>query len=261
MNEIEGFVQIALQAARAAGEIQLRNQGTNLEIDSKSNDSDLVTRTDKECEAEIQRIIHAQHPDHAFLGEEGGTTGASPYRWIVDPLDGTVNYAHGFPFFCVSIALEIAGQTVLGVVHDPNRSETFTATLQGGAFLNNQAIRVSATPSLAGGRAMLATGFPYDEQEAIRMLEAFRRFLAFRIPIRRPGAAAIDLCYVACGRLDGFYETKLNAWDCAAANLIIAEAGGRVTNFRDQPYQFEDRKLIASNGLVHAQMVEILREL
>lgn len=261
MEDPSGYLQTALQAARAAGEIQLRNQGTNLEIDTKSNDSDLVTRTDTECEAEIRRIVHARYPDHAFLGEEGGDTGSSPYRWIVDPLDGTVNYAHGFPFFCVSIALEVNGQTVLGVVHDPNRFETFTATLGGGAFLNDKPVRVSTTPRLEGGRAMLATGFPYDEQEAIRMLEAFRRFLAFKLPIRRPGAAAIDLCYVACGRLDGFYETKLNAWDCAAANLIITEAGGRVTNFRDEPYRFEDRKLIASNGLVHPQMVEILREL
>jgi myo-inositol-1(or 4)-monophosphatase len=262
VEALEGYLQIALTAARAAGAIQLRNQGTNLEIDTKSNESDLVTRTDKECEAEIQRIVLAQYPDHAFLGEETGNSGSSRHRWIVDPLDGTVNYAHGFPFFCVSVALEIDAQVAVGVVFDPNRNETFTAIKGGGAFLNDKPIRVSHAPTLEGGRTMLATGFPYDKSEALRMLEAFKRFLDFGLPIRRPGAAALDLCYIACGRLDGFYESKLHAWDCAAANLVIQEAGGTVTNFRGEPYQYEvERKLIASNGRIHGAMVEILQDL
>ncbi len=262
MESLGQYLDIALQAARAAGAIQLRNQGTNLEIDSKSNESDLVTRTDKECEAEIRRIILTQYPDHAFLGEEGGTSGSSRYRWIVDPLDGTVNYAHGFPFFCASVALEIDAQAVVGVVYDPNRFETFTATKGSGALMNGQPIRVTTVPTLEGGRTMLATGFPYDKSEALRMLEALTRFMDYGLPIRRPGAAALDLCYVACGRLDGFYESKLQAWDCAAANLIIQEAGGSVTNFRGEPYQYEaEKKLIASNGLIHAKMIEILRDL
>lgn len=262
MESLEEYLQIALTAARAAGAIQLRNQGTNLEIDSKSNESDLVTRTDTECEAEIRRIVLAQFPDHAFLGEEGGTSGSSRHRWIVDPLDGTVNYAHGFPFFCVSVALEIDGQVVVGVVFDANRNETFTAIRSEGARLNGTPIRVSSVASLDGGRTMLATGFPYDKTEALRMLDAFKRFLDYGLPIRRPGAAALDLCYIACGRLDGFYESKLNAWDCAAANLIIQEAGGTVTNFRGEVYSYEaEKKLIASNGQIHAAMVEILRDL
>lgn len=262
MESLGPYLDIALQAARAAGDIQIRNQGTNLEIDSKSNESDLVTRTDKECEAEIRRIILAQYPDHAFLGEEGGTSGGGRCRWIVDPLDGTVNYAHGFPFFCVSVALEIDGQVAVGVVFDPNRNETFTATIGSGALMNAQPIHVSHVPTLEGGRTMLATGFPYDKTEALRMLEALTRFMDYGLPIRRPGAAALDLCYIACGRLDGFYESKLQAWDCAAANLIIQEAGGTVTNFRGEPYQYEiERKLIASNGLIHARMIEILHDL
>jgi myo-inositol-1(or 4)-monophosphatase len=264
MESLETYLQIALQAARAAGAIQLRNQGTNLEIDTKSNESDLVTRTDKECEAEIQRIILAKYPDHAFLGEETGSSisGSSSHRWIVDPLDGTVNYAHGFPFFCVSVALEIDGQVAVGVVYDPNRNETFTATKGGGAFMDDKPIRVSSVPTLKGGRTMLATGFPYDKSEALRMLEALKRFMDYGLPIRRPGAAALDLCYIACGRLDGFYESKLQAWDCAAANLIIQEAGGTVTNFRGEPYQYElEKKLIATNGHIHDEMMAVLRDL
>ncbi len=254
---LEPFLNLAVRAAHAAGAIQLRNLGTDLNIDQKSNDSDLVTRTDKECEATIRGMILETFPDHAILGEEGGMEGSSRFEWIVDPLDGTVNYAHGFPFFCVSIGLEINGVPSVGVVFDANRGELFTATIGGGAFMNKKKITVSSQATLTG-RAMLATGFPYDQNTAIIALEVFKRFLAKGLPIRRPGAAALDLCYVACGRLDGFWEYKLQAWDCAAGNLIIAEAGGKVTNFAGEPYRYENKKLVASNGFVHAEMLETI---
>jgi myo-inositol-1(or 4)-monophosphatase len=257
VTSLETFLALAVRAAHAAGEIQLRNLGTDLGIDEKTSDSDLVTRTDKECEATIRQLILAAHPDHAILGEEGGQQGSSRFEWIVDPLDGTVNYAHGFPFFCVSIGLEIDGVPSLGVVFDPNRNETFTTTRGGGAFLNGKRIAVSAQAKLTG-RAMLATGFPYDTATALVAVEVFKRFLAKGLPIRRPGAAALDLCYVACGRIDAFWEYKLNAWDCAAGNLMILEAGGQVTNFTGEPYVYASKKLVASNGLLHQEMLETI---
>ena len=246
-----------MSAARAAGAIQIANVGQDLGISSKSTDSDLVTRVDKECEALIRAAILTAFPTHAILGEEGGNVGDGEFQWIVDPLDGTVNYAHGFPFFCVSIGLEETGERVVGVVFDPNRNELFHAVKGGGAFMNGAAISVSSIAEL-GGRAMLATGFPYDTAAAMDALEVFKHFLALGLPVRRPGAAAIDLCYVACGRIDGFFEYKLQAWDCAAAILIIEEAGGCVSNFAGSPYNYADKKIVATNGHLHAQMLEVI---
>jgi myo-inositol-1(or 4)-monophosphatase len=254
---LSAFLETAVTAARAAGAIQLRNVGADLGIDTKSNDSDLVTRVDKECEALIRAQILTAFSDHAILGEEGGNIGEGTHQWIVDPLDGTVNYAHGFPFYCVSIGLEISGERVVGVVYDPNRDELFHAVKGGGAFLNGNSIRVSSLAQL-GGRAMLATGFPYDPAAALQALEVFKQFLGLGLPVRRPGAAAIDLCYVACGRIDGFFEYKLNAWDCAAAILIIEEAGGRVTNFAGGRYEYADKKIVASNAHLHDAMLGVI---
>ncbi len=252
MNE---FLKVAIAAANAAAEIHKKYAGKDLNIKTKSNDSDLVTIVDKKSEEKIREIISASFPDHAFLGEESGASNnASQYRWIVDPLDGTVNYAHGFPFYCVSVALEISGVRSIGVVQDSVRDEIFVAVRGQGATLNGKPIRVSNTPELRGA-AMLATGFPYNTEAALGSLEVFSRFLAKGIPIRRPGAAALDLCYVACGRLDGFWETKLNAWDCAAGILIIEEAGGTVTGFAGQEYLYDDKRIVASNGTVHKEMI------
>ena len=256
-TDLQRFLEVAVKAARAAGAIQLANVGADLGITHKSSDSDLVTRVDQECEAVIRDCVLGAFPDHAILGEEGGNVGSSEYQWIVDPLDGTVNYAHGFPFYCVSIGLEVRGQRVIGVVFDPNRNELFHATLGGGAYLNDSPIRVSSINEL-GGRAMLATGFPYDTTAALEALEVFKHFLALGLPVRRPGAAAIDLCYVACGRIDGFFEYKLQAWDCAAAILIIEEAGGRVTNFAGGAYQYADKKIVATNAHLHAPILEVI---
>jgi myo-inositol-1(or 4)-monophosphatase len=251
------FLETAIAAAREAGQIQLRHLGGDLGISSKSSDSDLVTLVDKACEAAIRTRILGAHPDHAILGEEGGNVGSGTHQWIVDPLDGTVNYAHGFPFFCVSIGLEVNGERAVGVVYDPVRDELFHAVKGDGAFLNGKAVRVSKQTEL-NGRAMLATGFPYDPQSALEALEIFRRFLGLGLPIRRPGAAALDLCYVACGRIDGFFEYKLNAWDCAAAMLVIDEAGGKTSNFLGRDYEYADRKLVASNRLIHDAMLSVI---
>ncbi len=258
MNNLELYLQTALKAAAAAAEIQLEHLGGDLGIESKSNDSDLVTVVDKACEETIRKIILAAHPDHSILGEEGGSVGTGSYEWIVDPLDGTVNYAHGFPFFCVSIALEIDGVRAVGVIHDPNRHEVFTGVRGGGVFLNGKPIKVSSIAQLSG-RAMLATGFPYDTQAALVSVEIFKKFLALGLPVRRPGAAALDLAYIACGRIDGFFEYKLNAWDCAAGILMIEEAGGRVSSFTGETYLYDDKKIVASNGLIHDAMLGIIQ--
>ena len=257
--DLQRFLEVAVSASKTAGAIQIANVGKDLGISSKSTDSDLVTRVDKECEAVIRAAILTAFPDHAILGEEGGNVGEGEFQWIVDPLDGTVNYAHGFPFFCVSIGLEVNSQRVVGVVFDPNRNELFHATLGGGAYLNGATISVSSIAEL-GGRAMLATGFPYDTAASMDALEVFKHFLALGLPVRRPGAAAIDLCYVACGRIDGFFEYKLQAWDCAAAILIIEEAGGRVSNFAGSAYNYTDKKIVATNGHLHARMLDVINQ-
>ncbi len=257
MEAFEQYLQVAQEAAHAAGRIQQRLIGSDLDIRTKTSQSDLVTRADRECEEVIRGHILNTYSGHAVLGEEEGSRGTSAYRWVVDPLDGTVNYAHGFPFFCVSIALEIEGTLVIGVVHDPSRQETFTAIRGQGAQLNGNPIQVSDVSAL-DGRAMLATGFPYQAEQALDALAIFQRFLALGLPIRRPGAAALDLCYVACGRFDGFWESKLKPWDCAAGNLIIEEAGGRVSNFQGQPHKLDEPCLVASNTLLHEAMLKII---
>jgi myo-inositol-1(or 4)-monophosphatase len=255
--EFKPYLDIAVKAAQAAGQLQREHVGLEIEVNSKSVESDLVTIVDAKCEETIRNIILESFPLHQILGEEGGSVGESDHVWIVDPLDGTVNYAHGFPFYCVSIALEINHARVVGVVYDSIRDELFTATKGGGAFLNGNEIKVSSQATLTG-RAMLATGFPYDTSTALLALEVFKRFLALGLPIRRPGAAALDLCYVACGRIDGFFEYKLNAWDCAAGILLIEEAGGQVSNFGGQTYAYADKKIVASNKHVHQAMIDTI---
>ncbi|HEX2864413.1 MAG TPA: inositol monophosphatase family protein [Deinococcales bacterium] len=259
MTDYSRFLDTAVRAARRAGGLHLSYRGGELGIQTKSTEADLVTVVDRAAEEAIREEILADFPDHAILGEEGGEAGgsASGALWVVDPLDGTVNYAHGFPFYCVSIALDLDGRTVVGAVLDAVHDELFTATLGGGAFLNGRPIHVSAVAELTP-RSMLATGFPYDVEGALASLTVFQRFLLRNIPVRRPGAAALDLCSVACGRFDGFWEGKLNAWDCAAGNLIIQEAGGTVTNVRGEPFRYEDRPVVASNGLIHQAILDVL---
>lgn len=250
------FLHTAIRAAQAAARIHQHYVGRELGIDTKSNEIDLVTRVDRESEARIREILLSTYPDHVVLGEEEGQDGDAPYRWIVDPLDGTLNYAHGFPFYCVSIGLEINGQIEVGVVLDSVRHELFTATRGGGAFLNGAPVSVTAESDLR--KSMLATGFAYHPGNAADNVAVFGRMMGRCRALRRPGAAALDLAYVACGRLDGFWELKLNPWDVAAGVLLVTEAGGRITGGSGQPYRLGDGVLAASNGPLHETMLAAL---
>ena len=247
--ETAALLEDAIHAARLAQGIHRYYQAKGFATESKTVVSDLVTEADREAEAAIRSYLLGRHPDHAFLGEEGGAEGGGRYRWIVDPLDGTVNFAHRFPFYAVSVALERDGELLLGVVLDAVHDELFTAVRGGGARLNGAPIRVSQTAELK--RSLLATGFPYDVDRVPEAVEYFRRVLAHGVPVRRPGAAALDLAYVAAGRIDGFWEMKLNPWDVAAGVLLIEEAGGRVTDLKGRPYALGGRYIVASNGRLH----------
>ncbi|MFY9270870.1 MAG: inositol monophosphatase family protein, partial [Candidatus Manganitrophaceae bacterium] len=197
-------------------------------------------------------------PDHQILAEEGhDRTGASPYRWVIDPLDGTTNYTHHFPFFCVSIGVEIKGKVHLGVVFDPVRNELFFAEKGKGAFLNGRPIRVSAVRALR--ESLLVTGFVREVQTDPVNFDPFINFTMRVQGVRRTGSAALDLCYVACGRFDGFWELKLHPWDTAAGSIILTEAGGRLTDFSGKGYSIYDKEMLASNGKLHRQMIDVLQ--
>ncbi|AWR85347.1 inositol monophosphatase family protein [Meiothermus taiwanensis] len=254
--DLRAYLQTALDAAYLAKGIHQYYQEKGFTQSSKSTPTDLVTQADHESEAAIRELIAARHPDHVVLGEEQGQDKEGAFRWIVDPLDGTVNYAHGFPFYAVSIGLEAHGEVVLGVVLDTARGELFTATKGGGAYLNGRPIRVSTRSTLVG--SLLATGFPYDVSKDTENLTYFQRALTKGLMVRRPGAAALDLAYVAAGRLDGFWEVKLNPWDVAAGWLIVSEAGGRVSGLQGEDYRLGNRYLVASNGLIHQPLLDTL---
>jgi myo-inositol-1(or 4)-monophosphatase len=221
---------------------------------------DPVSEVDKLCEKAISQIVLDAFPDHDLLTEESPFKGkGSPFRWIIDPIDGTTNYIHGFPFFCVSIGLEIEGEMTLGVVYDPLFNDLFQAEIGKGAFLNGNRISVSRAKNL--DRSFLTTGFPYDVREhADFYLRFFREFMTKSVAIRRPGSAALDLCYVAAGRFDGYWELKIHSWDVAAGSLMVTESGGRVTDFENRPYNIYAEEIIASNGLIHEEMLQVIQE-
>ncbi|MFQ5328606.1 MAG: inositol monophosphatase family protein [Thermodesulfobacteriota bacterium] len=254
--------ETAIRAAREAGRLLRENLGHAISVEYKG-EIDLVTEMDKRAEECIVGLIHKNFPDHGILAEEGGeqksTARAHGARWIIDPLDGTTNYAHGLPTFCVSIAFEESGKVRLGVVYDPMGDELFTAEEGKGATLNGRAIKVSSTRELS--RALLATGFPYDIRSSPENnLDNFSRFAVKAQAIRRPGSAALDLSYVACGRFDGFWELKLKPWDVAAASLIAREAGGKISDFRSKPFSIYGIEALATNGHIHEEMVAILQQ-
>jgi myo-inositol-1(or 4)-monophosphatase len=253
------MLDFAIAVARDAGRLLRDRMGTRIDISHKGS-IDLVTDVDLASENLIRNAIATHYPRHQVLAEEGGLhESASEYRWVVDPLDGTTNYAHGYPVFAVSIALEYRGEVILGVVYDPTRDETFAAELGAGAALNNRTIRVSTTGDLMNG--MLVTGFPYDiKTSRFTNLENWSAFALNAQALRRDGAAAIDLCYVACGRFDGFWELNLSPWDTAAGTLIVSEAGGRVTDFNGGAFSNYVPRIVASNGLIHDQMLRIIQE-
>jgi len=252
VSETDAILALALRLAREAGAIQRERWGTELTIETKSADVDLVTEVDRACEDLVVAGIERERPDDAILAEEGGLRdrpGAS-HRWVVDPLDGTTNFAHGFPRFCVSIGVEQAGSRVVGVVYDPLLDERFEALRGAGAWLGGRRLAVSSEPEL--GRALVATGFAYDVHHSNDdNLASFARVVKQARGIRRDGSAALDLCYVAAGRLDGYWELKLKPWDVAAGLLIVEEAGGRTSDFEGRPAPRSGEEIVASNGLVH----------
>jgi myo-inositol-1(or 4)-monophosphatase len=260
MREDERFIKVAMAAAKEAGRIQMEHLGHSYSVEYKG-EIDPVTGVDKLCEKAVVRMISDTFPGHDFLTEESPFEGkGSPWRWIIDPIDGTTNYFHGFPFFCVSIGLEVDGEVRLGVVYCPVLNEMFHAEKGKGAFLNGNRISVSLNNDL--NRSFLCTGFPYDVREHPDLyLRYFRQFLIRSLAIRRPGSAAIDLCYLAAGRFDGFWELRLHAWDVAATSLMVTEAGGKMTDFQGRPFNIYSEEVLASNGLIHEEMIAIMKEM
>jgi myo-inositol-1(or 4)-monophosphatase len=257
----ETYLQTAIDAVRRAGEIQRQASRGTFEI-RKKGIIDLVTEVDVTVEKMVRALIAERYPGHDVLGEELGGPGdgeRSRHCWICDPLDGTTNFAHGLPLYCSTIALEVDGELRVGAVYDPTRDELFTAIRGGGAFLNGEPIRVSTAATLID--SLLVTGFPYSVQEKLEeMLGLFGRFLSKARAVRRLGSAALDMCYVAAGRLDGFWEEGLNAWDIAGGVLIVQEAGGRITSLDGGPFVLRSGRIIASNGLLHDEMRAVIAD-
>lgn len=259
-NNIHSRLEIAMKAAKASGEYLVNSLTESHSIDFKG-EVDLVTEADRHSENIIHNIVRDAFPDDNFLAEEGtSNTGLSQYIWIVDPLDGTTNYAHGLPHFCVSIAIAQGNQPVAACIFNPNLRELFSAAKGKGAYLGNKRISVSKTDKL--DISLLATGFPYDIRRSDDdNLENFARFYKRTQGVRRAGSAALDLAYVACGRFDGFWEYKLSPWDIAAGILLVEEANGQITDFSGQPANIFKGEILASNGLLHESMLEILSNL
>lgn len=253
--EYAAYLKTAVRAAKRAGQLQQSYLGRDLGIDTKSNEIDLVTKVDRESEALIRKILLAAYPEHTILGEEQGQQeqGGSSFRWIVDPIDGTLNYAHGLPVYCVCVALEMAGEVVVGVVYDPAHDDLFTATKGGGAWRNGAPMAVSEEAELR--RSMIATGFAYDVDEAMANVHYFGVMMPKCRALRRLGSAGIDLAYVAAGLFDGFWEMKLNPWDVAAGMLLVTEAGGKLTDGAGRPYRLGDSLMVCSNGVLHEALL------
>ena len=257
-----GLLQTAVEIVLRAGRIQIARRGSALEI-GKKGPIDLVTPVDVEIERMCRETLAARYPDHTVVAEElpnaAGDAGAGGrHRWIFDPIDGTVNYAHGLPVFCASLALEVDGRMEIGAVYDPSREELFVAERGAGARLNGAPLAVSSEAGLLD--AMLCTGFPYDVHETVdEVVGLFGAFVGRARAVRRLGSAALDLCYLAAGRLDGFWEQRLHPWDTAAAALIVEEAGGRVTDLEGQPFTPFHGDILASNGRLHDQMLAVVR--
>jgi myo-inositol-1(or 4)-monophosphatase len=253
------FVPRMAEIAREAGGLLMEFFHRRVKIEYKG-DADLVTEADRSSEKLILQRIRAYWPDHEVIGEEGARieTGGD-YRWYVDPLDGTTNFAHGFPVFCVSLGLTFRGKRKAAVLYDPTRDELFAAELGKGAYLNGQNIEVSKTAKLA--QSLVATGFPSHKRHKSPNIYFYHQLTLRTHGVRRAGSAALDLACVACGRFDGFWEFNLNAWDTTAGILIVEEAGGKVTGFQGQPLEVTDRDVMASNGLIHAHLVNEFTEI
>jgi len=252
------FLQVAVEIARESGALLADCFQRPLEISYKRK-SDLVTEADRRSEALIVERLRRHFPGHGIVAEEGGSQGVdSDYCWYVDPLDGTTNFAHGFPVYCVTLGLAYRGEVFTGVVFDPNRQELYTVERGSGSFLNGQRLHVSKNARVS--ESLLATGFPPFATNHDLNIEFYFRFTQLSHGIRRAGSAALDLCSVATGRFDGFWELKLNPWDKAAGTLLVTEAGGRVSGVTGEPFRLLGDDVFASNGLIHDQMVQVFSE-
>jgi myo-inositol-1(or 4)-monophosphatase len=251
------YLATAVEAVVKAGDLMMTRFGGELRVDKKGT-IDLVTEVDLAVERMFRQLVAERFPTHAVLGEEfGGSSLSAGPCWIFDPIDGTTNFAHGVPIFCASLALEIDGVIEVGAIYDPTRRELFTAERGLGAFLNGRPLRVSATRELID--ALLVTGFPYNVHDRVEeIVGLFGKFIGKARAVRRLGSAAIDLCYVAAGRMDGFWEGDLKAWDLAAGALLVEEAGGRATNLSGRPFRAHDGQVLATNGLLHDVMLEVI---
>lgn len=252
------FLTTAVEAVVRAGDVMLERFGTNVRIDMKGA-IDLVTDVDVAIEREFRARISERFPDHTVLGEEMGGSAAAPEGpcWVFDPIDGTTNFAHGLPIFCSSLALEFDGVAQVAAVYDPTRRELFTAERGGGAFLNGKPMHVSSAETLLD--SVLVTGFPYDVHARVaEIVGLFAEFVGRARAVRRLGSAAIDLCYVAAGRMDGFWERDLKPWDIAGGALLVSEAGGAITNFRGEPFSSRGRDVVASNGRIQQAMLDVI---
>ncbi len=251
------FLSTAIEAVIRAGALQMAKFGTGVRVDKKGA-IDLVTEVDLEVEHMFRALVAQRFPDHDVLAEElGAQTRGARHRWVFDPLDGTTNFAHGVPIFCASLALEVDGVATVAAVYDPNRKELFTAEAGVGSWLNGRPLRVSERGTVL--EAMLVTGFPYDiHQKADEFLKVFGQVLKQARAVRRLGSAAIDICWVAAGRMEGFWEASLKPWDTRAAALILEEAGGRVTAMDGTPWIPENGDILATNGLIHEELLKIL---
>jgi myo-inositol-1(or 4)-monophosphatase len=254
----QSFLEPMQELAREAGALLMSFFG-NVAIEYKG-DADLVTRADRASEKLIVERIRKQWPQHDLLGEEGSRTETgSDYRWYVDPLDGTTNFAHGYPVFCVSLALEYRGERIAGVVFDPTRDELFSAAAGCGSELNGKPIHTSKTPRLV--ESLVATGFPSHKRHKNPNIHFYHQITLRSHGVRRAGSAALDLCYVACGRFDAFWEFNLNPWDTAAGVLIVDRAGGKITDFRGGPFSIDSRQVLASNSLLHQEVLHEFQEI
>lgn len=254
------MLNIAIEAAQTAGKFLKQNVGKIKDIQLKGGqEKNLVTEIDKGSERIIIDILRRHYPSHDILAEESGSNEGrtSDYKWIIDPLDGTTNFTHGFPVFCVSIGVEYKGEIICGVIYDPNFNELFTAEKGKGAFLNGKRMTVSKVEVLK--KSLLVTGFPYNiADNPNNAIEHFIHFLMHAQAVRRMGSAAIDLAYVAAGRYEGFWEVALNPWDVAAGALLVTEAGGMMSDFKGEKFNIYNPEVLASNGIVHGEMVGVL---